>query len=538
VSELDRSVVWPDDSGGAERLWIIDDLSAATESPLVDVTGTLVSLRFLKSELGRRKRLWCVLAALGLLVGLGLYVTLPPAYTASTTVLLGENPNVDPNSQVLTDVQLAQSATVGQAVLSQLGLTQPVGSLQADTTVTPVTAQVLIITVSAPTSQGAVSRTAAVAAQFLKFRAHYAQIQEQETDAQLAQQVTQAQQQVDSLASQVTSFSGSSAELDKLKAKQSAAQNQLAQVQQYVTGTESTVRTATTSMVNGSEVLNPATAGKKSRLILVLYAGGGLMGGVLVGACIVIFSAILSDRLRRRSDIAKAMGAPVRLSVGPLRTGRGLSLGRRDATRERDRKYVIEHLGHMVPGSSRGPTGLVVVAVDDAQTVSEAVVGLARETAEQGMRVMIADLSKGACVARQLGTTEPGIQPVTTSGKQVVLVVPESEDPAPIGPLRSRATSAGHTQAGSRLAQASASADLVLTLATLDPAFPPDYLATWGTDAVAVVTAGRSSATVVGAAGDMIRLAGMRLTSVVLLGADKNDDSLGMLAEADRLAPA
>ena len=72
------------------------------------------------------------------------------------------------------------------------------------------------------------------------------------------------------------------------------------------------------------------------------------------------------------------------------------------------------------------------------------------------------------------------------------------------------------------------SADLLLTLATLDPAVGGDHLATWASNAVVVVSSGESSAERIHGVGEMIRLAGMRLDSVVLLGADKSDESLGL----------
>jgi DNA helicase HerA-like ATPase len=45
---------------------------------------------------------------------------------------------------------------------------------------------------------------------------------------------------------------------------------------------------------------------------------------------------------------------------------------------------------------------------------------------------------------------------------------------------------------------------------------------------VVVVTAGESSVEKVHSLGEMIRLAGTRLDSVVLIGADKGDESLGV----------
>ena len=78
-----------------------------------------------------------------------------------------------------------------------------------------------------------------------------------------------------------------------------------------------------------------------------------------------------------------------------------------------------------------------------------------------------------------------------------------------------------------------ASADLLLTLVTLDPALGGDHLATWATNAVVVVSAGQSSAERIHGVGEMIRLAGMRLDSVVLIGADKSDESLGLVRRPD-----
>ena len=77
-------------------------------------------------------------------------------------------------------------------------------------------------------------------------------------------------------------------------------------------------------MVTGSYVLNAATALPHSHIKGVgLYVVGGLFGGLVIGMGIVIIAALLSRGLRRRDDVAVAMGAPVRLSVGPLRRAAG-----------------------------------------------------------------------------------------------------------------------------------------------------------------------------------------------------------------------
>ena len=101
--------------------------------------------------------------------------------------------------------------------------------------------------------------------------------------------------------------------------------------------------------------------------------------------------------------------------------------------------------------------------------------------------------------------------------------------PAPVGPLPTPSRHQfGHVHPD--LAAACATADFLLTLVTLDPVAGGEHLATWATEAVAVVTAGRSSSVRIRAVGEMIRLAGVRLVSVVLLKADKSDESLGRSA--------
>jgi hypothetical protein len=76
------------------------------------------------------------------------------------------------------------------------------------------------------------------------------------------------------------------------------------------------------------------------------------------------------------------------------------------------------------------------------------------------------------------------------------------------------------------------SADLLLTLAPLDPALGGEYIAGWAVAAVAVVTAGRSSVTRVTAVGELLRLAGMPLITGVLVGASQRDESLGVAPSA------
>jgi hypothetical protein len=160
--------------------------------------------------------------------------------------------------------------------------------------------------------------------------------------------------------------------------------------------------------------------------------------------------------------------------------------------------------------------------------VAQAVVDLAVSRARQKMWVIVADLSEGAHAARLLGVKGSGISKVDVGGARVAVVVPDRHDVAPVGPLESPVSPVGSAPADETLMLACRDADLMLSLVDLDPAHGGEHLATWATEAVAVVTAGRSTAVRIHAVGEMVRLSGARLGSVVLLGADKRDESLGL----------
>jgi capsular polysaccharide biosynthesis protein len=550
VNDPDETTTWPVVSIGddiPERFWADGDGRAATADRAgPEVTGGLISLAFIGAALRRGAWLWCSVGLIGLLIGSALYVKYPPAYQASAVVLIQDGTNVDPAAAIQTDATLAQSRTVAQEVVRQLGLQQSVSSFRAAYTVTVVTNQVLRITVGAPSGPEALRRTAAVAAAFLQFHAQYAQIQQQQLASQLNQQVSRAQQRVSSITKELERVSAEpsspavQARIASLNDQRQTANSALSQVEQYSTDTLASGQTNTNSIAKGSRVVDDASLIQHSRLkAIALYMTGGLVGGLVVGMAIVIILAMVSDRLRRRDDVADAIGAPVRLSVGPMAGSRWPpQLPGRAGRRALDLRRVVTHLRALVPGSSRGPAGLAVVAVDNAQVVARVVVALAMSSAREGKEIVVADLSAGAPAARLLGVRNPGVQTVSREGTKLTVAVPDREDIAPIGPLAGTRSPARPGQAGHELVVACASADMLLTLATLDPAFGGDHLATWATDVVAVVTAGQSSGERIHGVGEMIRLAGTRLDSVVLLGADKSDESLGVTRTTNEPAPA
>jgi capsular polysaccharide biosynthesis protein len=544
VSDADQTVTLRAVMTGGlrESVAAYEDPADFDDRPAAEPATGLVSLGFLWAALRRTARVWCILAVVGLLVGVAYYVKFPPPHKASTSVLLVDDPSQDPIYEAQTDVVLAESLPVAAAVIHQLGLNQTPSRFLQTYTVAATTNDVLLITAGAPTSSEAVQRAAAIATHFLAYRAQYERTQQQQATAGLQQQISQAQQHVNALTTQVSrlaaqpSTPAQQAQLTSLRAQLTSANNTLGQVHSYATSTLAASETVAQSMIRGSQVLNPALPLKNSSVKGVLiYGAGGLAAGLFVGLAIVIIGAITSDRLRRRNDIAYVIGAPVQLSVGRLRRSRVPKLGGR-AGRQRDLDRIVEHLRQAALGS--GSDALAVIAVDDDRTTAKAVAALATSSAEQLQRIVLADLSPGAPAARILGVDGPGIHKVKLPSGVVAVIVPAADDVAPVGPLQHGAAAGGRDQADDQLAAACADADLVLSLVTLNPSYGGANLRSWAADAVAVVTAGRSTATKIHAAGEMVRLAGTRLGSVVVVDADKSDESLGSLSTESDRAPA
>ena len=189
--------------------------------------------------------------------------------------------------------------------------------------------------------------------------------------------------------------------------------------------------------------------------------------------------------------------------------------------------HVIRYAFIRLSDATGGLTALAVVPVGDPRVAALSVVSLARSRAQQGQKVVLADLGRGAPAARLVRAKAPGVRKVDV---RLTVAVPDRDDLLPVGPL-SRGLHRPRPKNPDRdtdpLAVACGEADLLLTLADLDPALGAEYLPGWANNVVVMVTAGRSSSAKIHAVGEMIRFADLSLVSGVLVGADKVDESLG-----------
>jgi capsular polysaccharide biosynthesis protein len=516
---------------------------AVTNDPTTGIPGR----PSLRSELRRRKLFWITAAVVGLALGIGLYKKMPPPYKATALVRITPIPGTQAIDEILTEVQVAQSREVALMAMNQLHLPTDPKSVQGfmgSETVTAPTDMLVLYTVKASSADDAVDRAGALAQAFVQARNETLGKTLQQTISSLNETITRQQM----------TLVGLPARIAALRAKPKSAQQQAAIAsletqQKQLPGTLKALRGAVQSYIAATQVGNqqvksgsarfgPPTAVPRSKIKYpALYVVGGLFAGVAIGMGWVILSALISTRPRRRYDVARALGAPVRLSIGRIRVNRLSARRAPESAGGRGVLQIATHLREAIQHEG-GRASLAVVTVDDPVVPALSIISTAFSCIQEGGRVVLADLTPKADASRMLGCTGPGVYRQIAGQPNLTVAVPESSIAPPTGPRRRNSAAAGSPSIDPELDHAYHSADLLLTLVAIDPALGADHLSSWASDAVVVLTAGKSSATKIRTTAELIRLSGTDLVSAVVVGADKFDDSLGVLIfpEDDDLA--
>jgi capsular polysaccharide biosynthesis protein len=478
----------------------------------------MTSLRFAGAALRRRLWLGCAVLLAGLVLTGAVFVLAPPPHQASISILITNDPNLDPIVQMQGNVTLAESAKVAADSVKHLRLHERPSAFMHTYTVSSPTDRVLVFTTNAASDAEAVREARALATAFQSFRSQTLRIQQRQSISVLNSEIVAKQQAIAIVKHQLATVSSR----DK-KGVQKELNSDYIELGGF-RFTRNLYPVVTASLVQGTKVLDPAAPIPPSRKHLAaIYGAAGFFASLAAALGVVIVSAATSNRLRRRDDVARTLGVPVKLSVGKVRPW-PLGPSSRLTGGNTNQRRIVAHLRNSV---ADGGTALAVVPVDNATTVAPSIASLAVSCAQEGRRVVLADLSAGAPAARLLGADEPGIHEVNAEGASLTVADPEHHDVIPVGPIRPLIPARQHRQASKELAAACASADLLLSTVTLDSSLGADHLATWSTDVVVMVTAGRSAAPTLHSTGEMIKLAGTRLTSAILLDADSSDDSLG-----------
>lgn len=506
--------------------WVDDD-ELAEEWTTSYPPDNLITFRYIWAAIRRHVRVWIVVAVAGLIAGLALPAALPPASSSSVKLLLTHRQGDDPVRAMATDVSLIQTNTVAQRVINELGLSMTPDELLGAYTATALTDRVMEIVATAPTSEQATELAGEVADIYLPFRDQQVALQLESQREELLSAQTAVQEARAALVAAGENPNDSSPPSSPEWTTYTRAVEEELFIEQQILD-----QNAQASRMRSSRVLDAAAPIPHSeRMAMAISAASGLIAGLSLGLGYVVVRALISGRLWTRRDIARALGAPVRLSVrgeprwiwriAPRYIGR--SWMRRPALR-----LVTQRLLAIVLRGSSPKPDLVIVGVDNLRASAGIVASLALKLAEMGKRVLVADLS-GGVLARGLGLSGEGTHETRLRNTDAVFTVhvPSADDAPPLG-RRLQGGSRAQTD-DSALDVAWTQADVVLALATLSPALGAEHLRPWSSEAVAIVTAGRSSATLLHATGELIRLAGIRLDSAVLLRADKTDDSIGLL---------
>ena len=497
------------------------DLGEVDEAPLGRSNPTLVSLHFIRSAL-RRRWLVCVLcAALGLLLAGAFLVSSPQSHTAKTTLVLAHNQDADPSRAMATDVSLLKTRTVAAMAVTSLGLTMTPDDFLKSVTVLPVSSELMSITLTAPTDAEAIRRLTALNSIYLQFRGEQLTLQSnvlidgmQQRIGKLQSEVTALSRRIDQLAAAGTS---SESTLSDTIAQRAYIQGQIDTLRQSVE--DATLRNA--SVVSSSRVIDPPATdagGVKRRIALALASG--LIGGAALGCGMVLFFAIISDRLRRRADVAAALEVPVPVSVGrispvPQRLLWLPKMHALDSRRTDERQRLARAIEMELPEPRRaGPVG--VICIDNAQEVRFAVARAATDLADDGLSVSIIDLTRQ-------GSLDVDLVPTTMSSTQGPTVLRPRGIPVLAGSMADLQV-VGNDDGNPPSLDLT---DVTLVLTDLDPSVGADYLVPWTDRVMIAVTAGRSSAEMVRTAADLIRTAGLELRIAGLLHTERTDKSSG-----------
>ncbi len=459
------------------------DIQRRDPDLLANPSGTrLVGFAQVAAGVRRRRKLILTIAILGGCIGLGITFVLPRTTQSDATVLVQLPANVDPARGMTTELALLETRAVADRAAASPGLQTTADQLHSQYSGTIVSDNIMRVTAKGPNATVANARAGAVAAAYLATRADVYNNQVQTLVTALRDQQALLRQQAQSLTSQANT-APTGPQVGNILSNRDALNTQ-------IQGLETTIDTDTagmSSVLQSSKIIDAPTPRHSSMKKAAAINGvSGFLAAGFLALAVVVLIAITSTRVRRRADVAAALGAPVRVSVGPIIASRRRHFRRAPAIAGQardDLELVVRHLQAAVAAAPN--SALVIVSIDSLRVTSLAVQTLERALVAEGRSVQV------------VNETGPGTH----------------EEP----------------YARAQLNDPNGDAQIVLVIATLDPGKGAEHLREWATNVVAFVTTGRSTRTKLEASATMIRSAALYLRSVVLIDTDKDDESLGIV---------
>ncbi|MGW6819783.1 Wzz/FepE/Etk N-terminal domain-containing protein [Streptomyces sp. NPDC055005] len=348
----------------------------AATAPLINLQALVVAVR-------RRRRLWCSMALLGLLVGAAVAVLMPPPPTAVTTVLVAhqaDQPN-DPGTLIRTDVGLLHTTRIAGKALQALGSPEKPEDFMRDYGSIGLSNNLLQITVTAGSDAEATARAKALADAFVAD--HVRRIREA-ADAEAKTLLDQRDRMQVELA-QVNKAIGDSSPQSgpKASANMESLFTRRAELGSRITDfgrRAAEARIGTPRLVAGTQVVDDARAVRHSLpRSAVTNAGVGMVLGLVLGLAVAAVGAVVADRPVLRREIAANLGASV---IAELRSTPRRSPGPWQRRRTRTaRTRLTTTLARTVRGSAE-PVSLLELGC--ARTASVIAVDLAGALTEEG----------------------------------------------------------------------------------------------------------------------------------------------------------
>jgi capsular polysaccharide biosynthesis protein len=497
----------------SSKVWRIEDPEPNPTPPGV-VQGSWVSLHYLRSTLRRRWRLVAATATAGLLLALAAIFLLPASVTASATVLLAHDSSEDPLTAISTDDALLHTRTVSEAVVQRLNLPMTAEDFQSTFTSERASVQVLVIDLKAPTEREAVNRLAALCTEFLAFRNESLQGQAEGLANANNSQIENLRQRITELDRQYQTAlkDGRTDDAQTIFAQRSGLQSQISSLQ--LTSQNATLEAqalATASHVVDAPALVPG-GGKKA---IALGMMSGLILGSAFGIGVVFVHALISNSLRRREEVATALGRPVPFSAGRVRGSTPWSRLLWSRRRRRNLDVLASGVLSALPEDRRKGERLGVLGVGDLRATATILVAAAQKLQRSGEQVFLVDLTEQGWLSR-----------VRLGG--LPLYTPDERTHVPAGALTLAAAAPGDVPEDHLQRNAAHEADVILVLGEAELGVGTGHLSTWTERVVMVVASGKATPELLRSVSRMLTRSGPTLEFAVLVGADRTDESLGV----------
>ncbi|GGS13851.1 membrane-bound polysaccharide biosynthesis protein [Streptomyces aureoverticillatus] len=277
-------------------------------APLLDLRALVVAVR-------RRRRLWCSLALLGLLVGAAVAVMLPPPPAAVTKVLVAhqdDQPN-DTGTLIRTDAELLRTTRIADKALQSLKSPERPEDFMRDYRGTGLTNNLLRIDVTGDSDAEAVARAKALADAFV---ADHVKRMREAAKAESKALLNQRDRMQDELAKVNKAIGDRSPESDpKASASIESLFARRAELTSRITDFDQRAeeaRVGTPKLVAGTQIVDAPRAVRHSLpKAAVTNAAIGLLLGLVLGLAVAAVGAVVADRPVLRREIAANLGASV-----------------------------------------------------------------------------------------------------------------------------------------------------------------------------------------------------------------------------------